>query len=111
MNTDGFLYTGINSVTRDHASVRERVKEQKEAEQREIEPFAPVIFALIEKEKKSMGTLLAGLVNSTQTPQEVQAHVEAVKLHSNWLTTFETQVKNRLRVDYRGGQEKCPIKI
>lgn len=95
---DGFLYTGVNSVTRDNATVRERAKEQKEAEQHEIEPFAPAIFALINKEKKGMGTLLAGLVDSKQTAQEVQAHIEAVKLHSIWLSNFEAQVKNKLRV-------------
>lgn len=99
--SDGFMYTGINSVTRDHASVRDQVKEQKQSEQRELEPFAPAIFALIEQEKKRMGVLLAGLITSSQPYYEIRAHVEAVKLHSDWLTKFETQVKNKLRVGRR----------
>lgn len=95
---DGFLYTGINSVTRDKKSVREQIKEHKQSVQREVEPFAPAIFALIDKEQSDLGLLLAGLVDSDQTPAQVQTHIEAVKLHRDFLIRFSAQIKKNLRL-------------
>lgn len=96
--SDGFMYTGITSGTTGHISVREQAKDQKNVERHELEPFAPAIFDLIEKEKATLGTLLGSLINSSQTDAEIRAHVEAVKIHADWLTTFEAQVKNKLRL-------------
>ena len=102
---DGFMYTGINSVTRDKATVRERALEAKKEVQHEIEPFAPKIMARIAKEKANMGELLANLVTANDSPEKVAQHIEAVKLHRLWLISFEQEIKN----DLRTGRAK-PIK-
>lgn len=95
--TDGFLYSGITSVSSNRATVREEVKRKKEDKQREVEPFAPAILSIIEKEKAGFGLLLAGLIDSTLTDAEVRTHIEAVKLNRAFVISFESQIKNILR--------------
>lgn len=97
MRHDGFLYTGTNSSTRNKASVREQVKKRKEEVQLQLAPAAELIFGRIEAEKNQLGELLAGLVDSTQSPSEVQAHIEGIKLYRDYLVRLEQRFKADLR--------------
>lgn len=94
---DGYLYSGINSVTRDRKSVRERIKENKQEAQQRLTPAAEIIFGRIETEKAALGELLAGLVDSKQSATEVQKHIGSIKLYRDFLLRLELQFKADLR--------------
>lgn len=97
MRDDALLYTGMTSASRKVQEKKGEKSQQKTEKRTQLEPYTEIIVNEIQKDKDMLGELLLGIVNPDTPDDQLQAKLDAIRLHRTWLLSFETRMKNILR--------------